>query len=85
MYEVVFDSEAIDFLEKSPDEISRRIWNKIMSAKENPYHFFERLSGRKDFKLRIGDYRTIADIDDKNKKIEITLIGHRRDVYKKIK
>ncbi len=26
-----------------------------MSTKENPHRFFKRLSGRKDYKLRIGD------------------------------
>ncbi len=81
MYEVVFDPEAIEFLEKSNKDLAKRIWNKIMSTKENPHRFFERLTGRTDYKLRIGDYRAIADIDDKNKKIEITLIGHRKNVY----
>ena len=81
MYEVVFDHEAIEFLEKSNKDLAKRIWNKIMSSKENPHHFFERLTGRTDYKLRIGDYRAIADIDDKNKKIEVTLIGHRKNVY----
>jgi|TARA_B100001971_G_C18238116_1_gene568796 mRNA-degrading endonuclease RelE of RelBE toxin-antitoxin system len=42
MYEIVFDPEAIDFLEKVPKEVAKRIWDKIMSTKENPHHFFER-------------------------------------------
>ena len=81
MYEVILDPEAIKFLEKSNKDLAKRIWNKIMSTKENPHRFFERLTGRTDYKLRIGDYRAIADIDDKNKKIEVTLIGHRKNVY----
>ena len=82
-YGVVFDEEAIIFLERLPKEIRRRIYERIISTKENPFHFFERLEGRKDFKLRIGDYRAIADIDAE--KIRITLIGHRKNVYKKIR
>ncbi len=62
MYDIVFDPEAIEFLEKSSKDLAKRIWNKIMSAKENPHHFFERLAGRPDYKLRIGDYRAIADM-----------------------
>ena len=84
MYEAVFDPEALDFLEKSEKQLAKRIWDKIMSAKENPHHFFERLAERKDYKLRIGDYRAIADIDDSRKKIEIILIGHRKNVYQHI-
>ncbi|NQV08779.1 type II toxin-antitoxin system RelE/ParE family toxin [Candidatus Woesearchaeota archaeon] len=84
MYKIIFDSEALDFLEKTEKSLAKRIWDKIMSTKENPHHFFERLTGRNDYKLRIGDYRAVADIDDNSKRIEITLIGHRKNIYKKI-
>jgi mRNA interferase RelE/StbE len=84
MYELIFDEEAIDFLNKLPKEIKSRIFNKIISTKENPSHYFERLEGRKDFKLRIGDYRAIADIDKNSMKIKVTIIGHRKNIYKKI-
>jgi mRNA interferase RelE/StbE len=85
MYEVIFDEEAIDFLNKLPQDLCKRIFNKIISTKENPAHFFERLKGRKDYKLRVGDYRAIADIDNNSKRIEIILIGHRKNIYKKSK
>ena len=54
-----------------------------MSTKENPHHFFEGLTGRTDYKLRIGDYRAIADINDSSKTIQITLIDHRSKIYNK--
>ena len=63
MYELVFDEDIIDFLGKLPKELKERIFGKIIEAKENPFHFFERLAGRSDYKLRIGDYRVIADIN----------------------
>jgi mRNA interferase RelE/StbE len=53
-----------------------------MLTKSEPHHFFERLVGRKDYKLRIGDYRVIADINDSSEGIEIALIGHRKKIYK---
>jgi mRNA interferase RelE/StbE len=84
MYEVIFDEEAIDFLNKLPRLPRERIFNKILSTKENPFHFFERMEGRKEYKLRIGDYRAIADISRNIKKIEITVIGHRKNIYKNI-
>ena len=83
MYVTKFDPEAIDFLEKLEKSIAKRIWNKIMSSKENPHRYFERLVGRPDYKLRVGDYRIIAEISDENKTIQVTLIGNRENVYKK--
>jgi len=84
MYEIIFDEEAIDFLNTLPKEIKERIFKKIISAKENPLHFFERLTGRSEYKLRVGDYRIIVDIDQSNKKVRITFIGHRKNVYDQI-
>ncbi|MFH1133490.1 MAG: type II toxin-antitoxin system RelE/ParE family toxin [Nanoarchaeota archaeon] len=84
MYEVIFDSAALDFLEKCERPLAKRIWNKLMSTKENPHRFFERLVCREDYKLRIGDYRVIVDIDDTKKRIEVTFIGHRKNVYQKV-
>jgi len=84
MYEVTFDEEAINFLNKLPKDLKKRVYNKITSTKENPFHYFERLEGRKDYKLRVGDYRVIADIDVDSKKIEVTVIGHRKNIYRKI-
>ncbi len=84
MYELIFDEEAIDFLQKSEKKIRERIFNKLTSTKKDPFHYFERLTGRQDYKLRVGDYRVISEIDKSTQKIKVTLIGHRKNVYKNI-
>ena len=84
MYTVIFDTEAIEFLNKLPPKIKERIFNKIIFMKESPFHYFERLKGRTDYKLRVGDYRVIADISQKNKTIQVTLIGHRKNIYRDV-
>ena len=81
MYTILFDVEAINFLNSLPNNIKKRIFSKIMNTKENPFHFFERLTGRSDFKLRVGDYRVVADILQNEKVIQVTFIGHRKNVY----
>lgn len=81
MHEIIFDKKAIEFLKKLPKLIRKRVYDKIISTKEKPFHFFERLKAKKEYKLRIGDYRVIADISDK--RIEVLMIGHRKNVYKK--
>lgn len=80
MYELVLDERALDFLCSLQPDVRSRIWKRLVKSKEDPNRYFERLSGRKDFKLRIGDYRVIADIDDSE--IRVTLIGHRKNVYR---
>ncbi len=85
MFELVFDPEAIEFLAKLQKKDKERIFSKIQLTKENPLRFFERLKGREDFKLRVGDHRVIADIDQSVRRIQVTIIGHRKNTYKNLK
>ena len=82
MYELIFDTKAIESLGKLPKTIGRRIFNKITSSKKDPFRYFIRLAGRTDYRLRVGEYRVVADIDRKSRKITVTLIRHRKDAYK---
>jgi len=82
MYQVKFDTEAISFLEGLDRNIRKRIFEKIISAKQNPFHYFERLAGRTDYRMKVGDYRVIADISRKSQTINVTIIGHRKNVYR---
>jgi len=83
-YELVFDRKAIEFLEGLPKELCKRIFDRASAAKEIPLHYFERLEGRHDYRMRVGDYRVIADIRHDLRKIEVTLIDHRKRVYKRL-
>jgi mRNA interferase RelE/StbE len=33
------------------------------------------------YRLRVGDYRVLYDIDDKTQSITLRRVGHRRDIY----
>lgn len=53
------------------------------SIKDNPYRFVEHYEGLSYFKLRIGDYRALLDINPSFKLIEVRVVGHRSNIYKK--
>jgi mRNA interferase RelE/StbE len=41
-----------------------------------------KLTGRgNDWRIRIGEYRLVYEIDDAHQTITILIVGHRRDVY----
>ena len=50
--------------------------------KIRPESYITKLVGDPGYKLRVGDYRVIADIDESKYLIQITLVGHRRNIYK---
>jgi mRNA interferase RelE/StbE len=39
------------------------------------------VGGDKEWRIRIGDYRVVYEIDDAAKTVDVTRIAHRRDVY----
>lgn len=80
-YILQIDVQAAKALSNLPKDVAHRIFEKIRETKENPKHYWIRLEGRRDYKLRVGDYRIIADIDSENKLIQITKVGHRKTVY----
>ena len=84
MFKVIFDDKAIEFLEKLDKKNRERIFNKIMVTKEDPFHYFEKLTAKDYYKLRVGNYRVIADINKNEIKILVLLIGHRKNIYDKI-
>ena len=81
-YLVKVDKKAQDFLDKLPQNISLRIINKLEQIKENPFHFLEHYEGEY-YKLRIGDYRALIDIDFQRKIIWIRIIDKRGRIYKR--
>ncbi|TKB72464.1 MAG: hypothetical protein E8D45_10670 [Nitrospira sp.] len=41
-----------------------------------------KVSGRSEYRLRVGDYRILYSIEEDRKRVEIVAVGHRRDVYR---
>lgn len=42
----------------------------------------KKLKGREGWRIRVGDYRVIYEINDDEQTILIVHIGHRRDIYR---
>ena len=41
-----------------------------------------KLTGREGYRIRVGEYRVIYEIDDASRTVTVLHIGHRRDVYR---
>ena len=66
-----------------PSELSRRLRDAIVELAQDPRpSACRKLTGREGWRLRVGDYRILYDIDDSRQTVTIVHIGHRRDVYR---
>ncbi len=41
-----------------------------------------KLTGRDGWRLRVGEFRVVYEIDDEHRLVTVLNVGHRRDVYR---
>ena len=84
LYEIVFTRSARKELEILNYKIVLQILKKIENLSLNPRPSgSKKLKGEKDlWRVRVGDYRVIYSIDDSEKLVDVSVIRHRKDVYR---
>ncbi len=85
VYDIAFKRQVEKDLRKIDQRYRKTILDDIEKLKKNPRPANSRkLSGTEmTHRLRVGDYRVIYQVDDKNKIITVFYVRHRKDAYKK--
>jgi len=85
MFEVDYSNKVISFLKKIDRVLHERIVYKIESLRENPNpsesKLLEGYSKIRLFRIRVGEYRILYEIDYENNMIGIIKIDKRSRVY----
>ena len=82
-YEVQIVQAAERDMDRLPSTVHARISRRILSLGDNPRpRGTKKLSGREEYRLRVGDYRVLYTVDDTNSIVLIFAVGHRREVYR---
>lgn len=84
MYEVLIEGSAEHDLKSLPTAVFNRIVPRIKALAQTPRPpGCHKLTGSKnDWRIRIGDYRVVYEIDDGRKRVRIFRVRHRREVYR---
>ena len=84
MYHVLIARSAEKQLKKLPPPAQRKIAAIIMSFAIEPRPYgSKKLSGTAhSYRVRIGNYRVIYDIYEREIVVSVLKIGHRRDIYR---
>lgn len=82
MYQLVIDRSAQKQLGKIPPPHFNRIIKAINNLADNPRPTgCKKLTGRSGYRIRIGNYRVIYNIDDKILIVFVIDAGHRKNIY----
>jgi mRNA interferase RelE/StbE len=83
MYSVCILRRAVKDIADLPGEYARLVSQHIDRLQQNPRPPDARkLRGREDYRLRVGVYRILYDIDDAQRIVTVYRVKHRRDAYR---
>ncbi len=81
-YTVIISPTAQKQLDKLEKNVQERILRTLERIRVRPYDFVKKLSGYPFFRLRVGDYRVIVDIQNEQLIVYVIEAGHRKNIYK---
>jgi len=55
---------------------------KLRTVALDPGRYLTRLRSVEAFKIRVGDYRAIVDVDGQQRIVHVLSVGHRSTVYR---
>ncbi|AVQ72463.1 MULTISPECIES: type II toxin-antitoxin system RelE family toxin [Microcystis] len=84
MYEVLLEKQAERDLRKLPADLFERIIPVIRALNTNPRPSgcLKLKNSLQDYRVRVGEYRIIYEIDDKNQVVKVMRVRHRRESYR---
>ena len=82
-YSIVLKSSAQKELDALDGAVFARIDRKILALAETPRPpGCKKLKGYKDhWRIRVGDWRVVYILDDSAKRVSVTRVAHRREIY----
>lgn len=83
MYRVILPKSVQKELDRLSDEIANRILARLTELETNPRPpDVKKLKGRNAWRIRVGDFRVIYEIHDREQRVLVITVGHRREVYR---
>ena len=80
-YEIRWYSKARKNFERLPREQQERVSKKLDVVREDPFRYLEHFAHEDFYKLRIGDYRALIDVNFEKKILDIRVFDHRGSIY----
>ncbi|MBJ7901333.1 MAG: type II toxin-antitoxin system RelE/ParE family toxin [Cyanobacteria bacterium RI_101] len=81
-YSLTIKTSAVKALSQLPKQDYEKVRNAIQELAKAPRSSgCKKLKGRDGWRIRVGVYRVIYQIDDPNQSIRILNVGHRKNIY----
>lgn len=82
VWQITWSVKSIKQLEKLDTKNPQKIIHSILDCANDPFRFVIRLTNSPFYRLRVGDYRVIMDLQQNNLIIFVIELDHRSRIYK---
>lgn len=82
-YDVIFSDKALRQLKRLERDVQGRIIAVLERIRIRPEAYVSKLVGDRAYKVRVGDYRILMDIDKNELRILVLKVGHRKKIYRR--
>jgi len=79
-FSVLLSPKAARSLRKLQRSVGRRIVESLRELEQSP-EIGERLKPSRFWRIRMGEYRAIYEVDRPSNRVIVLFIGHRKNVY----
>lgn len=85
-YRIQLTKSAVKELERLPSRFHDKIVENLVQLEQNPrLHGAEKLTGIDAYKLRVGNYRIVYEINDIKKEVRVVMVEDRKQVYQRLR
>jgi len=82
-FEIVWSDSARRRLKKLDRTVARRVFEAVGELREDPLRHLQKIVNSPYYRLRVGDYRVIVDIQRDALRVLVLKVGHRESVYER--
>lgn len=82
-WKVIWSEKSVKQLEKIDKKNAQRVYDAMLGCTQDPFKSMTRLTNSPFYRLRVGNYRIILDLQQSIMIIFVIEVDHRGRVYKK--
>jgi len=82
-WEIIWSEKSVKQLKKMDVKNAQKIFDAVLDCIINPFQNVTRLTNSSFYRLRVGDYRVILDLQQSKMIIFVVETDHNGQIYKK--
>ena len=82
-WEVIWSEKSVKQLERIDKKNAQKIHDSVSACVEDPFRAVIRLTNSPFYRIRVGNYRVILDLQQSKMIIFVVETDHREKIYKK--